>query len=40
MTKLNEKKIQCHCVCCGKSVWLYPREIPNAYDVVCKECEQ
>ena len=40
MTKLEEKKIQCHCVNCGKSVWLYHYEIPNAYDVVCKECEQ
>ena len=39
MTKLEEKKIQCHCVDCGKSVWLNPSEIPT-YDVVCEECKE
>lgn len=40
MTKLEEKKVQCHCADCGRSVWLYPSEIPFAYDFVCKECKQ
>lgn len=39
MTKLEEKKVQYHCVECGKSVWLYPSEI-GAYDIVCKKCKQ
>ena len=39
MTKLEEKKVQCHCSDCGKSVWLYPSQI-GVYDIVCEECKR